>query len=65
MTSVEREKIAELASKSLILREAWLRERQDSLSNQLAANEKVKKKWELSSPIEVIQPQAVNGKRRA
>ena len=65
MTNVEREKIAALASKSLILREVWLRERQDSLSNQLAANEKVKKKWELSSPIEVIQPQAVNGKRRA
>ena len=62
MTNVEREKIAALAGKSLILREVWLRERQVVLSEQLAANDKVKQRWELSEPIEVTQRQAVNGK---
>ena len=62
MTNVEREKIAALAGKSLILREMWLRERQVVLSEQLAANDKVKQHWELSDPIEVTQRQAVNGK---
>ena len=62
MTNVEREKIAALTGKSLILREAWLRERQVVLAAQLAANDKVKQRWELSEPIEVIQRQAVNGK---
>lgn len=62
MTNVEREKIAALASKSLILREVWLRERQVVLAAQLAANDKVKQCWESSEPIEVTQRQTVNGK---
>ena len=63
MTNIEREKIAALASKSMLLREVWLRERNITLSAQLVANDQVKKRWELSDPIEVMQRQAVNGKR--
>lgn len=64
MTNIERERIEKLASKSLSLREVWLRERQIGLSEQLAANEKVKKQWELSDPIEIIQRQIVTQKKR-
>lgn len=64
MTNNEREQIEALARKSVSLREAWLRERQEFLSEQLVANDEVKKRWESSDPIEVSQRQAVNGKRR-
>ena len=63
MTNIERERIEEIARKSLILREQWLSERQIGLSAQLAANEKVKKQWELSEPIEVTQRQIVYRKK--
>ena len=62
MTNNEREQIEALARKSVSLREAWLRERQEVLSEQLAANNEVKKRWELSDPIEVSQRQAVKGR---
>jgi hypothetical protein len=64
MTNIERERLEKLAIKSLSLRELWLSERQIGLTDQLAANEKVKKRWELSDPIEVIQRQIVHGKKR-
>lgn len=63
MTNTEREQIEALAHKSVILREAWLRERQAVLTEQLAANVEVKKRWNLSDPIEVTQRQATNGQR--
>ena len=63
MTTLEREQIEALARKSVILREAWLRERQAVLTEQLAANDEVKKRWRLSDPIEIQQ--AGDGKRRA
>ena len=63
MTNTEREQIESLAHKSVILREAWLRERQAVLTEQLAANVEVKKRWNLSDPIEVTQRQATNGQR--
>ena len=43
MTNIEREQIEALARKSVTLREVWLRERQEVLNEQLAANEEVKK----------------------
>ena len=61
MTNTEREQIESLARKSVILREAWLRERQETLTEQLAANDEVKERWRLSNPIEVEQ--AGDGKR--
>lgn len=63
MTTIEREQIEALARKSVILREAWLRERQEALTEQIAANDEVKKRWQLSDPIEIKQ--AGDGKRRA
>ncbi len=63
MTNTERVQIESLARKSVVLREAWLRERQAVLTEQLAANAEVKKRWDLSDPIEVIQRQSVNGQR--
>ena len=63
MTNTEREQIEALAHKSVILREAWRRERQAVLTEQLAANVEVKKRWNLSDPIEVTQRQATNGQR--
>jgi hypothetical protein len=63
MTNSEREQIESLARKSVILREAWLRERQAVLTEQLAANDEVRKRWRLSDPIEIKQ--AGDGKRRA
>lgn len=63
MTNIELERMEEIARKSLILREIWLRERQIGLTEQLAANEKVKKQWELSDPIEVTQRQIVYRKK--
>jgi hypothetical protein len=63
MTNSEREQIESLARKSVILREAWLRERQEVLTEQLAANDEVRKRWRLSDPIEIKQ--AGDGKRRA
>lgn len=62
MTNNEREQIKSLARKSVILREAWLRERQETLTEQIAANEEVKERWRLSDPIEVTQ--SGDGKRR-
>ena len=64
MTNIEREQIEALARKSVTLREVWLRERQEVLNEQLAANDEVKKRWDLSDPVEVKQRQAVNGQRR-
>ena len=64
MTNIEREQIESLARKSVILREIWLRERQEVLDEQLAANTEVKKQWNLSDPIEGKQSPSVNGKRR-
>lgn len=64
MTNIEREKIAERTRKSESLRAVWLRERQIVLSEQLAANDEVKKRWTLSDPIEVKQREAATGKRR-
>jgi hypothetical protein len=55
MTNNEREQIKSLARKSVILREAWLRERQETLTEQIAANEEAKERWRLSDPIEVTQ----------
>jgi hypothetical protein len=63
MTNIERAQIESLARKSVILREAWLRERQEVLTEQLAANDEVRKRWRLSDPIEIKQ--AGDGKRRA
>lgn len=64
MTNTEREQIEALARKSVILREAWLRERQEVLTEQLAANAEIKKRWELSDPINIAQRKAVSEKRR-
>ncbi|MBS1810778.1 MAG: hypothetical protein JST84_21620 [Acidobacteria bacterium] len=64
MTSSERERIEALAQKSVTLREMWLRERQEVLAEQLAANAEMKKRWELSDPIEIIQRKAVSEKRK-
>lgn len=64
MTNIEHEQIQSLARKSVVLREAWLRERQAVLTEQLTANAEVKKRWDLSDPIEVKQRQSVNGQRR-
>ncbi len=61
MTNIEREQIESLARKSVVLREAWLRERQAVLTDQLSANDEVKKRWDLSTPVEITQRQAVNG----
>lgn len=63
MTNSEREQIEALARKSVILREAWLRERQEVLSEQLIANAEVKKRWESSEPIDVKQSQTDTEKR--
>lgn len=62
MTNTEREQIESLARKSVILREAWLRERQETLTEQIAANEEVREQWRLSDPIEATQ--SGDGKRR-
>jgi len=64
MTNSEREQIEALARKSVTLREVWLRERQEMLAEQLAANNEVKKRWEQTDPIEIIQQRVVNGKRK-
>ncbi len=64
MTNIEREQIESLARKSVVLREMWLRERQAVLTEQLAANAEVKKRWDLSDPIEVRQRQSLNGQGR-
>ncbi len=61
MTNIEREQIESLARKSVVLREAWRRERQAVLTDQLSANDEVKKRWDLSTPVEITQRQAVNG----
>ena len=63
MTNTERVQIESLARKSVVLREVWLRERQAVLTEQLTANAEVKKRWDLSDPIEITQPRAVNGQR--
>lgn len=63
MTNIEREQIEALARKSVVLREVWLRERQESLSEQLTANDEVKKRWNLPLPTEEQQGEAINGKR--
>ncbi len=63
MTNIERVQIESLARKSVVLREMWLRERQAVLTEQLAANAEVKKRWDLSDPIEVTQRQSVKGQR--
>ncbi len=63
MTNIERAQIESLASKSVVLREAWLRERQSVLTEQLAANAEVKKRWNLSDPVEITERQAVNGQK--
>ncbi|HEX4951452.1 MAG TPA: hypothetical protein VFZ34_32640 [Blastocatellia bacterium] len=63
MTNLEREQIEAMARKSVILREAWLREREAALTEQLAANDEIKKRWRLSDPIEIKQ--TGDGKRRA
>lgn len=64
MTHTEREQIEALARKSVVLRETWLRERQEVLDEQLAANDEVKKQWDLSDPVEVKQSKSVKGRRR-
>lgn len=63
MTTIEREQIEDLARKSVSLRDLWLRERQEAITEQLAANAEIKKRWESSDPIEVNQRQAVDEKR--
>lgn len=63
MTTIEREQLEAMARKSVLLREAWLRERQAVLTEQLAANDEVKKRWRLSDPIEIKQ--TGDGKRSA
>jgi hypothetical protein len=63
MMNNEREQIEALARKSVNLRDLWLRERQEAITDQLAANAEVKKRWEASDPVEVNQNNAVNGKR--
>ncbi len=63
MTNIEREQIEALARKSVTLREVWLRERQESLSEQLTANNEVKKRWNLPLSTEEQQGETINGKR--
>jgi hypothetical protein len=63
MTHTERVKIETLARKSVVLRELWLRERQAALTEQLAANVEVKKRWDLSDPIEITKRQSITGQR--
>lgn len=63
MTNTERVQIESLARKSIALRETWLRERQAVLTEQLAMNAEVKRRWDSSDPIEVTQRQSVNGQR--
>lgn len=63
MTNTERVQIESLARKSVLLRETWLRERQAVLTEQLATNAEVKRRWDSSDPIEVTQRQSVNGQR--
>ncbi len=63
MTNTERVQIESLAHKSVVLREMWLRERQSVLTEQLTANAEVKKRWDLSDPLEITQRHAVNGQR--
>ncbi len=63
MTNTDRVQIESLARKSVVLREMWLRERQAVLTEQLTANAEVKKRWDLSDPIEITQRHAVNGQR--
>lgn len=50
MTSIEREQIAALARKSEALRKAWLQERQEALTEELAANDEVRKRWDKGEP---------------
>lgn len=45
MTSIERKKIEALARKARAVREVWLREREEGLAVQLAANVEVKRCW--------------------
>ena len=59
MTKIERERIAALASQSVLLREAWLRERQEVLAEQLAANIEIRKRWKQSDASEINQGKAV------
>ncbi len=64
MTNIEREQIEALARKSVTLREVWLRERQEVLDEQVAANDEVKKRWKSSDPLQVLQRQAGHEQRR-
>ena len=64
MTNIEHEQIQSLARKSVVLREVWLRDRQTIITEQLAANAEVKKRWDSPDPLEVRQRQSVKGQRR-
>jgi hypothetical protein len=45
MTSIEREKLEMLTRKAKALREVWLREREERMALQQAANAEVRKRW--------------------
>ena len=57
MTSIGRGRVEALARKSKVLRDGWLRERQEAMAERLTANAEVKKRWMESDPIEVRQSQ--------
>lgn len=61
MTKEELEKIERIGRKSHLLRDAWLRERRESLEQREQASNEVKKRWEESDGIERTQGGPMNG----
>ena len=57
MTSIDSGRVESLARKSMVLKEAWLREHQAAMAERLAANVEVRKRWLESDPIKVSQSQ--------
>lgn len=45
MTNIEREKIEAMARKAKAIRDAWLREREESLAMQISANAEIRRGW--------------------
>jgi hypothetical protein len=45
MTSSEREKPEEIARKAKLIRDAWLREREEARAVQISANDEVRRGW--------------------
>ena len=51
MTSIEREKLEVLARKAKVIRDIWLREREEALAVQISANADVRRGWRESDNL--------------